>query len=161
MNVGIPEILISRIQRGDNVAVRFDAIQNQEFSATVTEVGVSTAGFATTYPVMVTLNESNSAIRAGMAAEVAFSFASADQRERFVVPSVSVGEDRTGRFVFIIQPNEPGIGVAEKRAVTVGGLDSEGMEIKEGLDDGDYLVTAGVSKLQNGQEVRFEASKED
>jgi RND family efflux transporter MFP subunit len=160
VSVAIPEILISQIRERDQVIVTFDAIEEQRFDATVTEVGVGATGFATTYPVMLRLKETSPEIRAGMAAEVAFTFESSDRRERFIVPPVAVGEDRMGRLVFIVESSEPGIGIAKKKSVTVGQFDSEGLEILGGLTDGDYLVTAGVSKLRDGQKVKFEAAKE-
>ena len=160
VNVAIPEILISQIRERDQVTVTLDAIEGQRFEATVTEVGVAATGFATTYPVMVRLKETSPDIRAGMAAEVAFTFESSNRRERFIVPSVAVGEDRLGRFVFIVEPSEPGIGIATRKSVTVGDFDTDGLEILTGLTDGDYLITAGVSKLVDGQKVKFEAAKE-
>ena len=39
--------------------------------------------------------------------------------------------------------------------LAVGELTAEGLEVFEGLSDGDYLVTAGVHKLLDGQTVKF------
>jgi len=141
--------------------VSFDAIPDGSFPATVTEVGVASVGFATTYPVKVRLETSHEGIRPGMAAEVTFRFSSGDGRERFVVPPVSVGEDDAGRFVFVVEATGDGLGVAKRVPVKVGELTSRGLEITKGLKDGDLLVTAGVSRMTDGQKVRLPALTEE
>jgi RND family efflux transporter MFP subunit len=157
VEVAVPEILIDQIQEGANVQARFDAIPGKTFAATVTEVGVASVGFATTYPVKVRLEEADERVRPGMAAEVMFEFERTDDRERFIVPPVSVGEDGAGRFVFVVETTGDGFGLAKRIPVTVGQLTSRGLEVTEGLKDGDLVVTAGVSRISDGQKVRLPA----
>ncbi len=161
VQVAVPEVLISQVREGESVTVTFDALPAQIFSARVTEVGVASTGYATTFPVTVRLEEADQAARPGMAAEVSFKFESTQQaggsleRKRILVPSVAVGEDRQGRFVFVVEPTEPGFGIAERRPVMIGDLTEQGIEILQGLNDGERVVTAGVSKLTDGQKVRI------
>ena len=157
VKVSIPGILISRIREGSTVAVTFDALPDKEHAAKVTEVGVAATGMVTTFPVTVRLDRSSPDIRPGMAAVVAFLFESRDQRERFVVPSVSVAEDRKGRFVYVVEPisGEDGFGVIHRKDVTIGELTSDGLEIFEGLSDGELVVTAGMSRITDGKKVRI------
>ena len=156
VNVGIPEILISQIKEGVKVTVMFDAIPGTKIPATVTEVGVTTLDNASTYLVTVRLDEQSSDIRSGMAAEAAFTFeAAGPARERILVPPVSVGEDREGRFAYVVNPTEEGFGITEKRTVSVGEFTEDGLEIIEGLQDGDLLVTAGVNRIEDGLRVRL------
>lgn len=156
VSVGIPEILISQIKEGIKVTVAFDAITGSKIPGTVTEVGVATLGNASTYPVTVKLDEQSSDIRSGMAAEVAFMFETDDNsRERIMVPPVSVGEDREGRFAYVVNPTDDGFGITERRAVTVGDLTEDGLEIIDGLQDGELLVTAGVNRIEDGLRVRL------
>jgi RND family efflux transporter MFP subunit len=154
VKVGVPGILISQVREGSGVRVTFDAIPGEVFPALVTEVGVVT-GMSTTYPVTVRLEEAGSDVRPGMAAEVAFRFGSPDDRERFLVPSVAVGEDRMGRHVFLVEEESEGFGVTRRRPVTVGELREEGIEILEGVSDGDLLVIAGISKIVDGMKVKL------
>jgi RND family efflux transporter MFP subunit len=155
VQVGIPGVLIARIREGDRVSVRFDAIPGRSFPASIREVGVATTGGATTFPVKARLDEADASIRSGMAAEVTFTFATGESGEHFYVPPVAVGEDRSGRFVFVVAPQGGSVGVAQRRNVTVGELTQEGLEILNGLADGDLLVTAGVSRISDGQQVRL------
>jgi RND family efflux transporter MFP subunit len=157
VEVAIPEVLITGVREGDAVTVEFDALPNRTFSARVTEVGVAATGVATTFPVTVRLDQADDDVLSGMAAEVTFSFGNGGGSSRIVVDSFAVSEDRLGRFVWVVSPSaEPDVGVVERRAVTIGGLVDQGIEITGGLEDGEWVVTAGVSKLSDGERVRFE-----
>jgi len=156
--VGVPGVLITGIAEGAGVSIAFDALPDRTFPGIVTEVGVAATGPGMTFPVTVRLAESSSDIRPGMAVEVGFLFESATQRVVYVLPSAAVGEDREGRFVFIVQPTEGGLGIVERRPVSVGELTAEGLEVLEGLSDGDRVVTAGWSKIEAGLHVRLPSS---
>jgi multidrug efflux pump subunit AcrA (membrane-fusion protein) len=159
--VSVPELLITQIRAGSPVEVRCDAMPGQLLAATVTEVGVTTARMETTYPVTVLLDEANADLRPGMAAEVAFAFESSGDRELILVPPVAVGEDRQGRFVFVVKPTRSGLGVVERREVRIGELTRNGLEVTEGLEDGELVVTAGVSRIQDGLTVKVPGQGED
>ena len=111
--------------------------------------------FQTTFPVTVRLNEVVEEIRPGMAAEVNFRFETVDSRERILVPSVCVGEDLQGRFVFIVKPDEGEFGIVQRQPVIIGELTSEGLEVLQGVSEGDLIVTAGINRLSDGQKVRL------
>ncbi len=156
VRVAVPEILIARIRQGQPVEVRFDALPDQRFSGRITEVGVSPTSLATTYPVTVLLDATSADTRPGMAVEVLISLGAEEGRDRFLVPSFAVREDRGGRHVFTVQPSdEEGVGIIQRKTVTTGALTEEGIEVFDGLKDGDRVVTAGVSQIQDGQRVKF------
>ncbi len=154
VEVAFPEVLISRVREGQRVTVTFDALPDSSFAAAVTEVGVTAGRLATTFPVTVRLERTVEGLRPGMAAEVAFRFESTDRRKRVIVPLVAVGEDRNGRFVFVVQRVDSITGVVLRRPVTVGELTTdEGFEILEGLVDGELVVTAGISRIADSMRV--------
>jgi len=150
----VPEALIGGIREGDAVSVEFDALPGSTYSATVTEVGVAATQAGATFPVTARLDRESDAVRPGMAASVTFRFGSADGRERIVVPASAILEDRDGRFAFVLERQEDGYGIVRRRPVVVGDLGSDGLEIREGLHDGDAIVTAGVTRIQDGLRVR-------
>ncbi|MFW9998174.1 MAG: efflux RND transporter periplasmic adaptor subunit [Candidatus Odinarchaeota archaeon] len=155
VSIAIPEILIAQIHEGDNVTVNMEAVPGKSFKAKVTEVGVASSGYSMTYPVIVRLVETDPNIRPGMAAEVTFTFPATSERDCFIVPPIAVGEDRLGRFVYIVEPSDSGLGLIKKKHIEIGELTPDGLEIFEGLSDGDYLVTAGVSQIQDSLIVKF------
>lgn len=155
VDVPVPESLIGEIARGAAVEVSFDALPGRAFEALVTEVGMTSTTLSTTFPVTVQLRDAEPDVRAGMAAQVRFSFAVEDRRERFIVPTHAVVEDRDGRFVYVVEEStEAGVGIVRRRDVSVGELTGEGLEVLEGLSGGEHVVTAGVSQIHDGLEVK-------
>lgn len=158
VRVGVPEMLIGSVKEGAEVAVTFDALPGKELKAVVTEVGVAPEQGGSTYAVTARLVEADASVRAGLAAEVTFEFELEEGNgPRIMVPAFSVGEDDKGRYVWLVDAvaSEPGFAVTRRVDVTVGELTGEGIEITEGLEAGDVLVTAGVSKINDGQRVRL------
>jgi RND family efflux transporter MFP subunit len=160
VEVAIPGVLIAGVREGDAVRVTFDALPGRDYAATVTEVGVAATGMSTTFPVTVRLDKPGASVRSGMAAEVFLDFESDADGTRFLIPSVAVGEDAEGRFVFVVEPaDQPGLATARRRPVTIGAITNEGIEVYHGLKDGEFVVTAGVTKIVDGQTVKFEATE--
>ncbi len=156
VEVAMPEVLIADVREGDQVEVSFDALPDTSFPGVVTEVGVAATSAGATYPVTVQLGTAKSSVRSGMAASVSFQFASGNSEAHILVPSEAVGEDRDGRFVFVLESGDQSreSDEASRRSVTVGDLTPEGIEILDGLAHGDLLITAGVRRLRDGQRVR-------
>ncbi len=153
--VTVPETLIGQIRQGQDVRVTFDAIPGRAFVATVTEVGVTSSSTGTAFPVKARLAADDPGVRPGMAAEVEFRFDAPTDGAHFRVPPHAVSEDRAGRFVMVVEPGDGGQGVVRRRAVQVGSLTPDGLEILGGLRGGDLLVTAGISQLEDGDTVRL------
>lgn len=154
--IAVPEVLIARVSEGDSASVVFDAIPAERFSARVSEVGVAAVGTATTYPVSLILDEAPEDVRSGMAAAVSLTFPAEHPGTAFLVPSVAVAEDRDGRYLYVVEPDpeDAEAAVVQRRDVTVGELTAEGLEVLDGLGDGDVVVVAGVSRLADGVRVR-------
>jgi RND family efflux transporter MFP subunit len=153
VTVGIPEQLITRIEPGQTVQVRFDALPGPVFPAKVTEVGVAPLPGGATFPVTARLEDAAERVRPGMAATVTFHFEQTPAVGGLLVPAVAVSEDRRGRFVFVVEPLEPGVGIVRRREVSVGELTSGGMIVREGLSGGEAVVTAGISRIEEGMKV--------
>ena len=155
VRITVPEAIIGQVRAGSSASVTFSALNGEKFKAIVTEVGVASTGYVSTYPVIVKVSSSSDKIKPGMAAEVSFTIETTDSEEHIYVPSSAVGEDNEGRFVFTLEPLEEGYGVAKRKKVTIGELTSDGMIILEGLTEGDLIVTAGVSRITDGQKVKL------
>ncbi len=156
VEIAVPESLIAAFRPDMAGTVVFDAIPGDSFPGTVAEVGI--AGGGSTFPVTLTLDESHSAFRSGLAAEVTFAFAGVtDNPDVFFLPPAAVGQDENGAYVFVLAAtDEPGVATTERRGVTVGALSESGLEITEGLVDGDRVVTAGITAAREGLRVRAE-----
>ena len=90
-----------------------------------------------------------------MAAEAEFRVIGDSGPIRLVAPPHAVGEDRKGRFVWVVERSGEGEGVVARREVSTGALSEDGIEVLGGLQRGELVVTAGVSALEEGQRVRL------
>jgi RND family efflux transporter MFP subunit len=154
VSVSVPASVIRSIERGAEAKARFNSLEGKVLAGTVTEVGVASVGGATTFPVTLRLTEGQDQVRAGMSADVTFVFESAKDGPKYALPISAVGEDRKGRFVYMLQSEGEGLGTVHRSPVQVGEILSDGIEILEGVKPGDLVVTAGVSRIYDGLQVR-------
>ncbi|MEM6833879.1 MAG: efflux RND transporter periplasmic adaptor subunit [Pseudomonadota bacterium] len=160
VDLGIPERFIGQVQKGASAMVAFPALPSVVLEGIVDDVGISATSGETTFPVTVNLPDTDrEGVSAGLSAQVTFQFRSQtvgqDGAKALIVPSFSVGEDQSGRFVYIVEAADDGIGIVKRKAVNVGALTDEGVEILSGLEEGALIVTAGVSALRDGVKVRY------
>lgn len=153
VEVAIPETLIPEIRVGQSAQVRFDAFPSRQYKAQVREVAPVASEGLSTYAVTMRLNRRDRDVLPGMAAAATFELGAADARPRFCIAPHAVGEDRDGRFVFVVARHGDGLGVVERRGVRIGELVSDGLEIFDGLDNGELVVVSGVARITNGQQV--------
>jgi RND family efflux transporter MFP subunit len=154
VTVDLPESLIGSVNATTPVTVRFGSIPGQKFSGVISEVAVASAPGSAAFPIVIKIAESHPSLRSGLAADVAFQFDSAADKGRVVVPVTAVINDPDGTFVFIAEQAEiDGEAIVRRRTVTLGELSQSGIEIIDGLQVGDRVVTAGVSVIRDGQRV--------
>ena len=154
MEVGVPEGHIARIRNGDPVRVRFSALPGVEFAARVREISWALDA-SSTYPVRVRLDAPSPSIRPGMAGDAEFRFGTGGPADPLVVPVKAVGEDAAGRYVFVIEGVDNGVGNVQRRPVRIGSLLADGFAVEEGLAEGERVATAGLGSLMNGMKVRL------
>ncbi len=156
VEVSVPGNYIAAIQHDMPVKVTFSVFPGKVFSAKVSEVGVAASGGGTTFPVTVTLNNIQPGLRSGLASEVTFLFPDNTQNLAAIVPAFAVSEDEQGRFVYLLLSGKnKAIGIIKRQTVRVGELTDQGLEILQGLTVGDKVVTAGVTVIRDGLQVRM------
>lgn len=154
VHVSLPEMLVADVNKGDEVKVTFGSLPGEYFTGYVSEVGV-TSETGTTFLVIVQLATSPEGVRSGMSAEVQFMFYEPGHLNRIFVPPISVKGKGKENFVFIVKPEGNGVGIIEKREVKIGALTNSGLEIVDGVSDGDLIVTAGWQRIIDGQREKL------
>jgi len=156
VEVAAPGIYIAAIRYAMPVTITFSIFPGKIFTAKVTEVGVATISGGTTFPVTVTLDKQQPGLRPGLDAEVTFHFPENPSNIITIIPAFAVTEDEKGRFVYLVKPGETSAtGIIKRQTVTVGELRDTGLEITDGLAFGDKVVTAGVSVIRDGLQVKL------
>ena len=155
MVVNIPESLISMVPQVRNVQVSFDAFLDREIPAEIKEIGTEASDVTRTYPVTLIMDQPEDIkILSGMSGRV-----SGDPpaemvtiRGAMTVPvaaTFALGEET---FVWVIDPST---NTVAKRKITTGMVTNTGIGVVEGLSSGEWVATAGVHFLAEGQEVRL------
>ena len=159
VTLDLPESLIGDVDELTPVSVRFGAIPDQEFSGVISEVAVASAAGSAAFPVVIKITGSHPLLRSGLAANVTFQFYSAAVQGGAVLPVTVVINDPDGTFVFVAEPTEvEGEAMVGRRAVTLSELTQSGIEIVDGLQQGDRVITAGISVIRDGQRVLIPAA---
>ncbi|THB64380.1 MAG: efflux RND transporter periplasmic adaptor subunit [Gammaproteobacteria bacterium] len=157
VETAVPEIYISNVKESEKVKVRFDAFPEKIFTAKVSEVGVASVSSLTAFPVTVILDKGSNGIRSGMTAEVMIPVDDSEETLYIINPK-AVQHD--GESTFVYKLTSLGVGdnsvyTVSKDKVLIGKLRADGIVVKEGLSDGDMIVTAGHRTLYPGIKVRL------
>jgi multidrug efflux system membrane fusion protein len=151
--IDVPAAWIGRMAIGTEARVEIPALGKRQFKAIVSKVGVAADRGASTYPVTLVVREDCNDIRSGMAADVEFAMEGL-QANGMTVPFVSVGEDRDGNYVFVLESVDGEIYKAVRRKIEIDALPTPaGIGVLSGLAEGELIVTAGLRRLTDGQIV--------
>ena len=166
VDVRVPETLIRDVDYGQVVQVTFPTIAGVAVSGIVNQIA-SRAESGNSFPVRVRLSPSDADLRPGMTASVTFNFDQyLDGRTVYLVPLASIAieyglirrsreaGDATPRQtvpMFVVDDNNR----LRVKDVVVGDLRGNLLEVFEGLEAGDKLVSAGVAFLREGMTVEL------
>lgn len=156
----VPESVMILADDGNDLklAAMFDMIPNRRFPITLKEVSTQANPDSNTFRVTFNLPRiENYNVLPGMSVTVRGERVadSPQLRGTVLVPAQAVLEDTAGRFVYIAKPLDDNLATIDKRSVTTGRLSSAGLEVLSGLEIGDRIVAAGMSKMRQGLQVRL------
>jgi RND family efflux transporter MFP subunit len=148
----ISEANASKVNQGDEALVSLPDL-NQELPARVSVVSRSINPASRAFPVEFTIKGGNQlSLRPNMIAVVKVK--DYTRAGALVVPVNVVQRDEAGPFVYIAVPEGKQQVVRKKKVLT--GLNYGGqMEITQGLNPRDKVITAGYQSLNEGQPVTF------
>ncbi|MBI1340877.1 efflux RND transporter periplasmic adaptor subunit [bacterium] len=120
--------------------------------AEVSRIAAKSADATGTFEVEVRIKDAGG-LRSGEVAEASIARQSEDGAQmRFIVPALSLVDARADQGqVYVVDS----AGVARRRSVETGGLNSEGVIVLKGLAEGDRVVTAGATTVRDGEPVRI------
>jgi RND family efflux transporter MFP subunit len=163
IKVDIPESIMIRTMRtqAPDVEAIFDAIPDKSFALTLKEVATQADVESNTYEVTMSMPRVEGYnILPGMSvtarATRTMNGNGVTDSEIFI-PAHAVLEDAKGRYAYVVTEQQNNLGIVKRRDVVTGTLSSLGLEIVSGLQRGENLVVAGMSKMYDGLEVRTNA----
>jgi RND family efflux transporter MFP subunit len=150
----VPENEVARIRIGQPARVTVAALE-REFTGKVYEIGVVADPLTRTYPVKVTLDNADGALRVGMVVDV---FLPIDGvAPALVVPREAIRIDENGKTcVYVLELD----GKVERRRVEVVGFRGEWTAVSTGVHEGEHVVVSGTPMLGDGMVVRVALNDE-
>ncbi len=153
VQVSVPENRINEIRSARRITITFWANPDLSVRGRVREISPVSDRATRTYTVRVSLIAPPPAVKLGMTATVSVSFGAA--RPAVFVPVSAIFQTGDRATVWAVSSER-----ARRRVVTLGPYGDNEVEVRDGLADGDVVVTAGVHKLVDGQRVRVMESSE-
>ncbi|MCU7871988.1 MAG: efflux RND transporter periplasmic adaptor subunit [Candidatus Thiodiazotropha sp. (ex Lucinoma borealis)] len=157
MEVSVPENLISYLPYVQNHRVTFDAFPDTTIPATVKEVGTEASPTTRTYQVTLIMQPPAGVdILPGMAGKATGDLVLPDEQKnnKIVIPESAIfpSDDNANTYVWIFDQDSQTV---TRRDVQKGKLSNLGVGITAGINLGEWVVTAGVHFLAEGQQVRL------
>lgn len=149
IEINIPESRIPDFKNAPEIKAHFWALNNTSVQGTIREISPMADPTTRTYKARITLLNPPANLALGMTANV---LVNTGKQIAVLLPISAVYQPQAQPFVWIVQDNK-----VQLRAVTVGSLIGDKVQILSGLQTGDCVVTAGVHKLRENQTVRLSA----
>lgn len=159
--VDVPESILINVRPNDappKVSANFESIPDQTFDLAFKEISTQADEVTKTYQVVFTMpNSKQHTILPGMSARVRVMRPDLGQPiASYYVPEHAVLKDAVGNYVYTVASVEPGKGQISRQEVVIGNITAWGIEVFSGLENGQHLVTAGMSKVSDGMFVKFQ-----
>lgn len=142
----IPEHEMAKIRKNQRAELRVDALPNQTFAGHVERISPVVDSQTGTFKVTVYVDETKDMLRPGMFGRVKIVY---DTREnaRMIPKSAVISED-LAQSVYVIKDS-----LAFKKEIVTGYTNGSNIEVIDGLDDGEIVVTIGQGSLQDSSKV--------
>lgn len=144
--VNISELLVSHLHLDNSVSVIIDALGSEVFSGRISRIHPNLNPLTRRGTVEVTLNPVPQGARPGQLCRVKFNTRTA---ERLMIPFRALRRDINGEYVFRIDGKK-----AVRNGVTSGLRIAEKVEVLQGLEAGQRVVTRGFLDLVDNKPVK-------
>ncbi len=149
VKISVPEDEISKISQGQQVSVIVDALDGQQFTAVVSERGVSADPLTRSYEVKAIIENTDHKLLPGMVCAAFTNSESAASMILLPANIIQIDSDNR-RFVWLAAD-----GKAKKQYVETGRNVGDNVVIESGLSTGDEVITVGQQKVSAGMEVEI------
>lgn len=151
VEINVPENHVQDVVAGRPVTISFWALGNTELNGSVREVSPIADSTARTYKVRISLVQPPANLSLGMTASVTIGGVAPGLTPSIVVlPLSAIYQTGSEPQVWIVGDDN----TLSLKTVQVEAFGDDQVKVK-GLRDGDIVVTAGVHKLRDGQQVRL------
>lgn len=177
--LNVPERDLDTLKPGQSVQIKVDALGGKSFTGAIARIAPVVDAASGTFRATCQFRDESGALKPGMFGRIEVAY---DQRhDALVVPRTALVEEDGESSVFIIEPappkaktdkpeakkGKPGEAVAaeqdkpavpafvaKRRIVKTGYVEGDRVEIRDGLKDGEHVITIGRNAVRDGTEVQ-------
>jgi RND family efflux transporter MFP subunit len=149
VSINVQEVYFPLVKRGMNATIQLESYPGEQFEGRVNLIYPNVDPVSHTFVVEIALNNSGMKVLPGMFARTTLNFG---ERERVVIPDVAVVKQQgtNDRYVYIVNQD----GTVSYKRVELGIRNGHIYEVLSGVSDGEQIVTAGMSRLLDGIQVK-------
>ncbi|MDJ0784418.1 MAG: efflux RND transporter periplasmic adaptor subunit [Desulfosarcinaceae bacterium] len=153
----LPQQQVGRLRPGLTVRVSVEAIEEQAFEGRVTAINPEVDSRSRNITVQATIANPDERLRPGMFATVDLILP--EQQSVLIIPATAVAYAPYSDSVFVVESGESGTEgdaaamVLRQQFVRLGEQRGDFVAVLQGLEAGEQVVSTGVFKLRNGQNV--------
>jgi RND family efflux transporter MFP subunit len=147
LNVSVNESQVAQLKVGDNVAVKASVFPDKSFNGRVSFIAAKSDA-SLNFPVEIEVaNTAGNQVKAGMYGTAIFDFPT--QAPVVIVPrSAFIGSVNSNQL-FVVDKNN----TARMQKVIAGRVIGDRVEVLQGLNEGDIVITSGQINLNDGSKV--------
>ena len=143
----VPETLLPKVRPAQQISVTVDAYPEEVFAGEITAVAPKTDVQGHSLEVRASLPNRELKLRPGLFVRIEVSLGT--RMDAILIPEQAIWPVGQDKIVYVVAD-----GVARQRVVAIGERQPGAVEILDGLEDGEVIVTAGQMKLFDGASVR-------
>ncbi|WP_241078625.1 efflux RND transporter periplasmic adaptor subunit [Natranaerofaba carboxydovora] len=155
VNAVVPETYINNVNAGQDVLVNVPSAREEPYENTIQRIGDMPPEDGRGYPIEVVIPNEEGLLRAGMFSRLEVVVDSSE--DVIVVPRNAILEEDGESGVYVVE-DEGGQYVVDFRIIETGIAEDGMIEVVDGLDEGERVITAGLSDVGPGDEVRLNNS---
>lgn len=150
LKVTVNESQVAGLKLGNNVNISASVFPDKSFTGKITFIA-SKADETLNFPIEIEVaNNPNNEIKAGMYGTATFGTNTAKQVEVTTIPRAAFVGSVSSNQVFVVNNN-----VATLKKIVAGRIFGDKVEILDGLNDGDVVVTSGQINLSDNTKVNI------
>ncbi len=147
LRVNVSENQIASLKNGSEVKVKASVFPDKEFAGKITFIA-PVADETLNFPIEIEIANTNNQIKAGMYGTAVFGSKEAQQKPIRVIPRNAFVGSVNSNQVFTVKDS-----VAKLTKIVAGRVFGDQVEVLDGLQDGEIVVTSGQINLTDGTKI--------
>lgn len=143
----VPEHEMNKLRKGQEAVINVDAVQGHTFTGKVLRISPVVNPETGTFKVTITIKDESRQLKPGMFGRVRIVYDTRDNA--LMIPKEAVMNEDGSSSVYVINDK-----LVFRRTIQTGYVNGANIEVTNGLQDGDSVVTIGQNSLQDSALVQ-------